>query len=260
MQRNFNKTFNIYEKDFFALVALVIAVVFSACDKQDNLKQCCISVTEVTSNSIAFRCEYAPSKGDLGYNLFLTLTDEISEDMRNYILATYNEAGTLNKSVTFTCNDLISNQKYCILAVTYHEVNGKVTINSIESVNQSTLAENDNNVTVSDITAKSANFTLFADPKGYTQNYIRIYREDKSESAYYAKIELTAYESADKLEEEDCFNNNYLKCSVYWGEIVSGDPKSYTFYGAQPDSDTKFKAVIYIDYISDKDIEALLMP
>lgn len=245
------------KKTFFALVAMVIAVAFTACKKDDNLKQCFISVTNVTENSIVFRCEYAPSKGDLGYNLFLALTNEINDDMRNYILATYHEVGALNKSDIFTCSDLVSNQKYCILAVTYQNVDGEVTIHSIESLDQSTLAENSGNVVVSDATTTGANFTLVADPKGYDEENFRVYADEKNEGVYYAHIVLTPYESDDKLE-ENCFSNGYLKCSVNWGEINEGDPKTYTFYGAQPDSNLKYKAEITVNYMSDKSINRIV--
>lgn len=126
----------------FAVVAMLVAVALIGCKKSD-LNKTILSVSEVTENSISGACTYTPKQeNDGGYLIFLSKTNEVTDEMRNAMIKVYGMNRPHHENMSFTFDSLASNRTYYIMAVTYCNKEGKVAIDNIETLAQRTLASN----------------------------------------------------------------------------------------------------------------------
>lgn len=235
----------------FAVMALFVAAVMMSCDKKENFDCCTLRVTEVTEHTISGRCEYAPTKADKGYMLFLAYTDQLDDSARMAMVDAYKEYGGIKESKSFKCEDLISNTKYYILAVTFSEKKGKVEVASVQSLAQATLADNDNRVTMSMVSATSATFNVAVADSSYTVEKFLVF-----ETEGYAKISAEVSFSvsdtaAESIEGDNCYDSDRDKmvCKfVYNTASENGTTNQYYGYKMNADSTTytKYKSEITV--------------
>ena len=225
------------KKIIFALVALA-AVVMTGCKKEENFKQCSLSVTEVNEHSITVRCEYVPSKKDAGYQVFLAYTDELTDEMREAMVKFYREEGACRASQSFTFDDLASNKKYCFLAVTFEEKDGNVSLRLVESIKQPTLASNDSRVTYDNSPENGINFYVLTASENY---YVEMFDIDRPGSSYNYSAEV-AFEVNEEIDDEyeidnfgalfsgeNCYKDGKMVCPFDFDEISP----IYSFYGGR---------------------------
>lgn len=126
----------------FAVVAMLVAVALIGCKKSD-LGKTILSVSEVTENSISGACTYTPKQeNDGGYLIFLSKTNEVTDEMRNEMIKVYGMNQPHHENMSFTFDSLASDRTYYIMAVTFCNKGGKVAIDNIETLAQRTLASN----------------------------------------------------------------------------------------------------------------------
>lgn len=235
------------KKMIFALVALVFAVVFTSCDKNDDFKVCTISVTNVSEHVIGGKCIYAPSEKLLGYNMFLAYTNNVTEDMREIMLNAYEEMGAQTENTSFLYDKLSSNQKYYLLAVTYKQDGEKAAIHSIEFVQQATMANNASNVTVENATDKDAEFFVSVSNKEYEEEEFSVYTDADNKNIYSATVKFTVMDPEEIIEEgANCLDGKAMHCKFAWNDITVDGSKSATFYGMTDDKSGKYKADITV--------------
>lgn len=234
----------------FAVMALFVAAVMTSCDKKDYFDCCTLRVTEVTEHTISGRCEYAPTKADKGYMLFLAYTDQLDDSVRMAMVDAYKEYGAIKESKSFKCEDLISNTKYYIIAVTFSEKNGKVEVASVKSLAQATLADNDSRVTMSDVSAKSATFHIALADSEYEVGRFCVC--DIEEHEVSARVAFSVSDTAaSSIIGHDYYNSDEDKmvCKIDYGND-SGKSTTYTCYGYKMNADsttyTKYKAEITV--------------
>ena len=238
------------KKSIFAVMALFVAAVMTSCDKKDYFDCCTLSVTEVTEHTISGRCEYAPTKADKGYMLFLAYTDQLDDSARMAMVDAYKEYGAIKESKSFKCEDLISNTKYYIIAVTFSEKNGKVEVASVKSLAQATLADNDNRVTVSNAALMSATFNVAVADSSYTVGKFLVYENDVAKIS--AKVDFSVSNTAAAgIEDDNCYKSDLDKmvCKfVYGNASENGTTKQYYGYKMNADSTTytKYKSEITV--------------
>lgn len=232
-------------------MALFVAAVMTSCDKKDYFDCCTLSVTEVTGHTISGRCEYAPTKADKGYMLFLAYTDQLDDSVRMAMVDAYKEYGGIKESTSFRCEDLISNTKYYILAVTFSEKNGKVEVASVQSLAQATLADNDSRVTVSDAGYNSAIINIAVADNSYTVGKFLVYGYSSAVNKISAKVDFSVSDTAAAtIEGHNCYDGNgKMVCEVeYSGATKAGT--TYEYYGYKLNADsttyTKYKSEITV--------------
>lgn len=126
----------------FAVVAMLVAVALIGCKKSD-LDKTILSITEVTETSISGKCVYTPEQeNDGGYLIFLSKTNEVTDEMRNEMIKVYGMNQPHHENMSFTFDSLASDRTYYIMAVTFCNKGGKVAIDNIETLAQRTLASN----------------------------------------------------------------------------------------------------------------------
>lgn len=232
----------------FALVALVFAVVFTSCEKNDDFKVCTISVTNVSEHVIGGKCVYAPSEKLLGYNMFLAYTNNVTEQMREIMINAYEEKGAQTDNTSFLYDKLSSNQKYYLLAVTYKQDGEKVGIHSIEFVQQATMANNASNVTIGNASDKDAEFFVTVLDESYNEEEFPVYKDADDKNFYSATVEFIVMNPEEVIDETEtnCFDGKALHCKYAWNDISVNDSKSATFYGMTDDKSGKYKAIVTV--------------
>ena len=228
-------------------MALFVAAVMTSCDKKENFDCCTLSVTDVTEHTISGRCEYAPTKADKGYMLFLAYTDQLDDSARMAMVDAYKEYGAIKESKSFRCEDLISNTKYYIIAVTFSEKDGKVEVASVKSLAQATLADNDSRVTMSYVSGTSAIFNVAVADSSYTVDSFLVYEDDSQKN--FAKVSFSVSDTAAAtIEGVNRYDGNgKMVCGVsYSGVTKAGTNCEYYGYKLNADSTTytKYKAEI----------------
>lgn len=220
------------KKKLFAFMALVIAIAMTSCDNNGKFKQCTLSVTEVTEHSIDGRCEYISRSKNDGYKIFLSYTDQISDMMRQLMIESCHESDVYHESVSFAFEELTSNQKYYVLAVTYQEKNGKVSISSVESLPQATMVSNSENVSVVSASNTGATLTVKVTDNNYDEGFFDLGVTDNeykySASVKFERLGKTTFAGAD-----NCYTNGNLLCIA----PLEGNKTVSTFYGYKPDEE-----------------------
>ena len=238
------------KKIVFAVMAFALFAGLTSCDKKDYFDCCTLRVTEVTEHTISGRCEYAPTKADKGYMLFLAYNDQLDDSARMAMVDAYKEYGGIKESKSFKCEDLISNTKYYILAVTFSEKKGKVEVASVKSLAQATLADNDSRVTVSNAALMSATFNVAVADSSYTVDKFLVYENDVAKIS--AKVDFSVSNTAAKsIEGNNCYKSDLDKmvCKfVYGSASENGTTKQYYGYKMNADSTTytKYEADITV--------------
>lgn len=244
------------KKGLFALMALVIAIAMTSCDNNEKFKQCTLSVTDVTEHSIDGRCEYISLSKNDGYKLFLSYTDQISDMMRQLMIESCHESDVYHESVSFAFEELTSNQKYYVLAVTYQEKDGKVSIISVESLPQATMVSNSENVSVVSATKTGATLTVRAADENYEEGFFDLGVTD-NEYYYSASVKFERLGNVTSAGTDDCYTNGNLLCIAPLesnkNETVS------TFYGYKP-TDEGFEQCKATVTIKKESINSTLLP
>lgn len=217
----------------FAVVAMLVAVALIGCKKSD-LDKTILSVSEVTENSISGACTYTPKQeNDGGYLIFLSKTNEVTDEMRNAMTAVYGMNRPHHENMSFTFDSLASNRTYYIMAVTYCNKEGKVAIDNIETLAQRTLASNDYRVTYS-TEGMIVTVTMMFNHGDYQVCFNDVF--DNSHYKCDLMIDYINYPSevVDSIDEPNCYQDGKIVFSVDFGEMENNSLEEKTFYAFVP--------------------------
>ena len=246
----------------FAVLAMLVAVAMTGCKKSD-IDKTILSITEVTETSISGKCVYTPEQeNDGGYLIFLSRTEEVTDEMRNAMIEVYSTNQPHHENMSFTFDFLASDRTYYIMAVTFCNKEGKVAIDKFETLAQRTLASNDNRVTYEFNDKKNVSIgevTIALLDNSYTVNlYDLVNPAMKSPigEQLNLKVEVNNMGVVDAIDEENQYKgNNQLVCTIDFGSWedldVEGVPcsgEAKTLYGFVPTAGgnkyTKYKATV----------------
>ena len=219
----------------FAVVAMLVAVALIGCEKSD-LDQKILSVSEVTENSISGTCTYSPKQeNDGGYLIFLSKTNEVTDEMRNEMIKVYGMNQPHHENMSFTFDFLTSDRTYYIMAVTYCNKEGKVAIDNIETLAQRTLASNlDCRVlsytkegTIVTVTISDINMRIY--------DCFDIFDDGKSCDRYAMEIDYEGCIGSDvSIDEPNCYQDGKIVFSVDYGGMEINSTENKTFYAFVP--------------------------
>ena len=244
------------------LLTMLVAVAMTGCKKSD-IDKTILSITEVTETSISGKCVYTPEQeNDGGYLIFLSRTEEVTDEMRNAMIEVYSTNQPHHENMSFTFDSLASDRTYYIMAVTFCNKEGKVAIDKFETLAQRTLASNDNRVTcefndgnntsICEVTIAllDSSYTVYLyDLVNPYMNYPNLDRQN-------LKVEVNNMGVVDAIDEENQYKgNNQLVCTIDFGSwedlYVEGVPcsgEAKTLYGFVPTAGgnkyTKYKATV----------------
>ncbi len=235
------------KKILFAVMAFAVVVLTTGCNKNEDFLKASLSVEEVTEHSIKVRCAYVPQKkGDAGYLLLRTATDQVDDEMRKELIEFYPVVNINHESKLFQCDSLASDRLYYLMAVSYQrQKNGEVTIANIEILSQRTLADNDGEVSCKQ--EKSGffyTFTVRLGDEAFSEDLGYLYEFGTTQ--FFVKVSLTpdtALVTADQIGVNQYYNkkNGTMVCSANVME-------SSTFVAYKPVSDKPVSDGMYRKY------------
>ena len=226
------------------VIAAVVLLIATSCTKEESFESCMLSVTEVTEHRISGHCAYTPNDNESGYAMFITYTDQLTDEMRDQMLDVYHTEGTINESSPFAFDDLASGETYYIMAISFREKGGDASIINVKSLKQATLINNDSRVSVNNITTSGATFNVQVAENNYDVEKFKVDIPDGN-FKYSAIVSFYVLTDSDESSGDNCYSDGKLVCPISLSEMGGGISVSKDFYGTDPDG-KKYKALITV--------------